>query len=218
MAMKILLADDHALVRDTLKLYIERAEEGTVVQTADDLEGALAAASDGEPLDLTILDYRMPGMDGLDGMERMMAARPDVPVAILSGLATRDEVHAAIARGAAGFLPKTLAPPALLGAIRLILTGERFLPASSFDPEGDSGPPAAAGQGNGQSPAKRLLTPRETDVLQHLHQGKSNKEIARELDLKEVTVKLHVGSICRKLEAKNRTQAVLRAIALGFVG
>lgn len=212
--MRLLLADDHVLVRDVLKAYIERAEPEATVLSASSVDEAIALAANDSGLDLIMLDYRMPGMDGFAGFDRMRAAKPGVPVAIISGLATRSEIHQAIARGAAGFLPKTLTPQALLGAIRLILSGERFLPAAFFDPDGeDAGPdaPDAAAEGG----AAALLTRREREVLSSLCKGEANKEIARKLELQEVTVKIHVRNICRKLNAKNRTQAVLRAIELG---
>ena len=214
--MRILLADDHVLVRDTLKLYIEGAEPQAEVLTATDLDGAVELAAQDPSFDLVILDYRMPGMDGFVGLEKMQKTVPGKPVAILSGMANRDEVHEAISRGAAGFLPKTLSAPALIGAVNLIMSGERFVPVSSFEDNDELSTPAPQ-RLNGTDENKSPLTPRETDVLRLLHKGSSNKEIARNLDLKEVTIKLHVGSICRKLQAKNRTQAVLRAIELGMV-
>lgn len=201
--MRVLLADDHNLVRDALKSYLERLEPSAEVLTAESLGDAVEEAHRAGKLDLVILDLKMPGMNGLDGLRRMREARPGVPVVLMSGGASQDEVRAALDLGAKGFLPKTLTGPALVSAIRLILAGERFVPFDAFE----TGPEEAPAGPAGTSP----LTQREREVLGYLEKGWSNKEIARALDLQEVTIKLHIRGICRKLGAKNRTQAALRA-------
>ncbi|NBB82887.1 MAG: response regulator [Alphaproteobacteria bacterium] len=210
--MRILLADDHDLVRDALKSYLEREDDGVEVLTASSVPAAVEIIQSADrPIDIVILDFRMPGMNGLEGLGRVREAAGETPVAIMSGSASRDDIQGAMTRGAAGFLPKTLSGRSLLGAIRLIMTGERFFPASTFsDADG-----AAAEVGEAAAMPVNF-TRRERDVLAYLFKGHSNKEIARALDLQEVTVKLHVRGLCRKLNAKNRTQAVLNARDLGI--
>jgi two-component system nitrate/nitrite response regulator NarL len=188
--MRILLADDHNMVRDALKSYIERLEPEAQIISADSFDTALEAVDRGGEFALIILDLRMPGMDGLDGLRRMRQRLPDVPIVIMSGGATHEDVRNAIDLGAQGFLPKTLTGPALVSAIRLIMAGEKFVPFGAIDaPAGDPG--------DGESHAP--LTQREREVLQYLEKGWSNKEIARALELQEVTIKLHIRGICRKL-------------------
>jgi two-component system nitrate/nitrite response regulator NarL len=200
--MRILLADDHNMVRDALKSYIERLEPEAQIISADSFDTALEAVDRGGEFALIILDLRMPGMDGLDGLRRMRQRLPDVPIVIMSGGATHEDVRNAIDLGAQGFLPKTLTGPALVSAIRLIMAGEKFVPFGAIDaPAGDPG----------DSESHAPLTQREREVLQYLEKGWSNKEIARALELQEVTIKLYIRGICRKLGAKNRTQAALRA-------
>lgn len=209
--MRLLLADDHILVRDVLKTYLERQEPEADIQVASTLDDALAIAAPDQPLDVIILDLKMPGMNGVEGLVRMRQHRPDVPVVIMSGSERAEDVREVMAAGARGFFPKTLTGPALLSAIRLVLAGERFVPASVLEPPSE---PAAA-------PVSSLalevagdavpLTRRELEVLRYLEKGWSNKQIARELDVHEATIKLHVRGICRKLGAKNRTQAAMKA-------
>lgn len=208
--MRILLADDHDLVRDALKSYLEREDDGVEVLTANSVPSALDVLAEAGRVDIVILDFRMPGMNGLDGLARTREAAGETPIAIMSGSASRDDIQDAMANGAAGFLPKTLSGRSLLGAIRLILTGERFFPASTFS--GTEIP----GMDVSEESVPVNFTRRERDVLAYLFKGHSNKEIARALDLQEVTVKLHVRGLCRKLNAKNRTQAVLNARDLGI--
>lgn len=200
--MRILLADDHNMVRDALKSYIERLEPDAEIVSADSFTTAYKAVEEAGDFALVILDLRMPGMDGLDGLRRMRERLPDIPVVIMSGGASHEDVRTAIDLGAQGFLPKTLTGPALVSAIRLILAGEKFVPFGAVD-----APINEAAEADGHA----LLTQREREVLQYLEKGWSNKEIARALDLQEVTIKLHIRGICRKLGAKNRTQAALRA-------
>ncbi|WP_207476614.1 response regulator [Arenibaculum pallidiluteum] len=202
--MRVLLADDHNLVRDALKSYIERLEPSAEVLTADSLGAAVEIADTGTALDLVILDLKMPGMNGLQGLARMREKVGQVPVVLMSGGATQEEVRGALDIGAKGFLPKTLTGPALVSAIKLILAGERFVPFDAFEAQAEE--PDGPGP-EGMTP----LTQREREVLGYLEKGWSNKEIARALDLQEVTIKLHIRGICRKLGAKNRTQAALRA-------
>lgn len=193
--MRILLADDHDLVRETIALFL-KSEGIEEVLTARNLTDALVLART-RPLDLALLDFNMPGMNGLEGIRRMQDAMRGGKIAILSGSASPEIARNAVAAGAVGFLPKTISAQSMINAIRLMASGEVFLPAHFS-------------QQAGVPPAVRL-TRRETEVLKALCDGKSNKEIARDLDLQEVTIKLHVRTLCRKLDARNRTQAAMIA-------
>ncbi len=210
--MRIILADDHVLVRDALKSYIERLAEDATVLAVSSFPEAHSLAQQEINVDLVILDLRMPGMNGLEGLTRMRALRPRTPVVIMSGLARPQDISDALAAGAAGFFPKTLNGPALVSAVRLVLAGERFVPSTDHA----NGTDGAAEVVDDE--ATRSLTRREREVLDLLAMGLTNKEIARKLDLQEVTIKLHVRGVCRKLGAKNRTQAALRAVAVGAAG
>ena len=194
--MKILLADDHDLVRDTLAAFLEN-EPDLGVRTAANLTDALAIVATEGAFELVLLDYTMPGMDGLIGLTKMIAANADKPVAILSGTADRNVAEQAIKAGAVGFVPKTLAAKSIVSAVKFMASGEVFAPFGFMHREEVDGNSA--------------ITKRERDVLIGLTAGKSNKEIANDLDLQEVTIKLHVKTLCRKLGAKNRTQAAMIA-------
>ncbi len=227
--MKLLIADDHTLFRDALVQYIERAEPEAAITLAKDFYEVVELMKKNPVQDLVLLDLRMPGMNGMEGFKLMRAEYPKVPVALMSGVAETKDVNDAMDLGAVGYFPKTLSGKALLKAIQLVLTGERFVPIdhetnaimpSYYNGQGKGGAvSASAAEAKSAKPGETVLhlTPRETEVLSYLASGASNKEIARELSLQVVTVKLHVRGICRKLDAKNRTQAALRARELGIV-
>jgi DNA-binding NarL/FixJ family response regulator len=198
---RVLLADDHDLVRDTLADYLRHAGRFEVV-VAGGLDEALAAVRGQDAFDIVLLDYRMPGMEALAGLARMQAAT-GCPVAILSGTAPPEVARRALRAGAAGFLPKTLSPDELIGAVRCILRGDIYEPLDFLA--------SAAGDA-----ADVGLTARERDVLHGVSDGKSNKEIARDLAIQEVTVKLHLKTLSRKLGARNRTHAAMLARDLGL--
>ncbi|WP_439109750.1 response regulator transcription factor [Lentibacter sp.] len=192
----ILIADDHVLVSETIAAYLEQSGLQNIV-TVQSLDEALAKAAASESLELVLLDWRMPGMEGLQGLSRMKDVVTDAPVAMMSGMASPEIAQEAISMGAAGFVPKTLGAKSLVSTIRLIMSGETYVP---FEFMKDAGREAIPN-----------LTRREAEVLRCVCAGKPNKQIARELELKEVTVKLHVKTMCRKLGAANRTQAAMIA-------
>ncbi|MBP0483985.1 response regulator [Sagittula salina] len=194
--MRILVADDHDLVRETIAAFLDSADIDEV-QTVATLDDAVHAANSSGSFDLVLLDYNMPGMNGLEGLGRMREANDGRPVAILSGSATRDVADAALKSGAQGFIPKTLSARSLLTAARFMAAGEIYAPIDFMQKHGEE-------QGGS-------LTRRELEVLRGICEGKSNKEIARDLELQEVTVKLHVKTLSRKLEARNRTHAAMIA-------
>ncbi len=197
--MRILIADDHELLRDVLRSYLE-SEGGFVVETVADLPQALERiAAAGVPFDLVVLDYGMPGMDGYHGLDQAIAASDGRPVALMSGLAPPGVAERVLSAGAAGYMPKTLPARSLVNAIRFMAAGEVYMP---LDLHRASRP---------AEPAPSGLSPRELEVLAGLCAGHANKEIARELNLREPTIKLHVKTICRKLDAKNRTHAAMIA-------
>lgn len=203
--MRILLADDHDMVRETISAYL-RNEGGAEVSLATDLSGAMDLIASEGPFDLVLLDYQMPGMMGLDGLAKALEANGGKGVGILSGSAPANTAKAALDAGAIGFIPKTMGAQSLLNAVRFMSAGEVYAPVELMRAE-NSAP---------THPLAERLSPRELQVLDGLCRGLSNKEIARELDLQEVTIKLHVRTLCKKLDAKNRTQAALTAKEAGL--
>lgn len=228
--MRLLLADDHSLFRDALVQYIERAEPDATVALARDVHELMEVMAAGDAVfDLILLDMRMPGMDGLQGLVKIKTRHPDVPVAIISGLAEKEDVEQALSLGAAGYFPKTMSGKALVSGIREIIDGKIYIARdhntneimpSHYHGASSAKPPLGGMAGRAQESYQAgnsfSLTPREREVLSYLRQGVQNKEIARALNLQIVTVKLHVRSICRKLNVQNRTQAALKAQEAGL--
>ncbi len=203
--MQILLADDHELVRDSIAAFIRSALACPVAVVAD-LPEAVTAARRGEGYDLVILDYQMPGMSGLRGLREMVSLQGVRPVALLSGSMPPALVEQAFHAGAHGYLPKSMAAGSLIAALRMILAGEKYAPPHLI----------LQGGAAGASGALPSLTFRETAVLRHVCRGMTNHEIATALGLHEATVKVHVRSICTKIDARNRTQATIIAREAGF--
>lgn len=203
--MRVLIADDHELLRDTLVLYLnsESEIETVAVGTLDD---AHARIQSDDPYDLVLLDYNMPGMDGLSGLTRTLEMEGGQRVALISGEAKRDIAEQALEAGAAGFVPKTLSAKSMINAVRFMAMGEQYAPLDFMTAPDDSP----------SNPLADKLSGRELDVLKGLTEGKSNKEIARDLDVTEPTVKLHMKTLFRKVGATNRTQAALIAREAGL--
>ena len=199
--MRILIADDHDLLRETLSMFL--ASEGSIdTALASTLDAALDLIQSEEKFDLIMLDYNMPGMAGLNGLKRAMEASGGSPVALMSGIASRSVAEEALSFGAAGFVPKTLAAKTLVHAVRFMAMGEKYAPIDFMTADDPTVAP---------NPLAQKLSRRELQVLEGLSKGKSNKEIARDLDLQEPTIKLHVKTLYRKIGAANRTQAALIA-------
>ena len=199
--MRILIADDHDLLRETLSMFL--ASEGSIdTALASTLGAALDLIQSEEKFDLIMLDYNMPGMAGLNGLKRAMEASGGSPVALMSGIASRSVAEEALSFGAAGFVPKTLAAKTLVNAVRFMAMGEKYAPIDFMTADDPTVAP---------NPLAQKLSRRELQVLEGLSKGKSNKEIARDLDLQEPTIKLHVKTLYRKIGAANRTQAALIA-------
>jgi DNA-binding NarL/FixJ family response regulator len=201
--MKILIADDHEMVRDTIAAFLER-EEDFSVDSCEDLPQALAKIEENGSYDLVLLDYSMPGMNGLKGLDQALIANEN-PVAVMSGTAPRAVAQEALDMGAGGFLPKTMAAKSLVNAVRFMAMGEKFAPINFMNQVEEE-----------TNELAKKLSQRELQVLDGLCRGLSNKEIAREIDLQEVTIKLHVKTLTRKLEAKNRTHAAVIAKDAGL--
>lgn len=206
--MKILLADDHPLVRVAFRgVLAQLGEDVAVIECADWAE-ALRVAETNPDVELALLDLRMPGAEPFDALTRLCGRAPTLPVVVISASVECCDMQRALRMGAAGFIPKTETPAVILGALRLVLAGGVYVP-----------PALVGGSGLASSPAPQAapeLTERQQQVLAMLMRGSANKEIASALGLSEATVKVHVTAILRALEVSNRTQAAMVAERLGL--
>ena len=218
--MKILIADDHSLFREGLRFVLQQLDAGIQIIEAADFSEMLHKARQEMGLHVILLDLVMPGMTWQEGLTGLRESLPDVPVVILSASEDRPLVMQAVKLGAAGFIPKSSNSKVMLGAVRLVLSGGVYLPPALLErgiaqktnggvnhEDSDVAAPEAT---------HVLLTPRQREVLGLVGEGKSNKEIARLLDLSEGTVKLHVTAILKALKVNNRTRAVVAASQLGL--
>lgn len=216
MTMRILLADDHAMVRDGLIPFLERLQPGTSVVEAATFAEAAGAVRDAPDIGMVILDLYMPGMEGLAGLTALRAEFPNLPIVILSGSTKPEDAFRAMELGASGFVPKTMRGETILGVLRLVLSGEKYVPPFLFEYRDRVGSSAPAPAG-GDTPLSGL-TPREVDILNMVVDGAPNKVIARALNLQEVTVKAHLRNMFRKLGVANRTEAAKVALIAGLAG
>ena len=211
--MNVLLIDDHALFREGLKFLLRSLDGALEVDEASDCAKALEHVA-ARSYDLVLLDLKMPGVAGLDALAALRDAIPAAPLVVLSGEDNPGVVRAAIERGAMGFIPKSSTPEVLIQALRLVLARGVYLPPAVLDAA--RVPASVASHASSDEMTLPGLTPRQMDVLRCVIQGKSNKIIARELDVSEGTVKAHLSSVLRALDVRNRTEAVYAAAKLGL--
>jgi len=203
--MKILIADDHALMREGLGQLLAGMYEDLVLLHAANGAQAIDLLLPHRDIDLVLLDYQLPDMTGLDVLRQFAKIQPGLSVLVISGSVNPHLMQQTLGAGACGFVQKTGNAQALISAIDLVLKGGIYLP-----PELQ----ALDLSGNGAGASK--LSPRQETVLHRLMDGQSNREIALELGLSEETVKTHVRAILRYFDAENRTQAALSAVEYGF--
>lgn len=208
--MKLLIVDDHPILRESLAALLRQVEPDTVVlQAASAAEGFDAVAEHAD-LDAVLLDLAMPGMGGLPAIREFGRRRPELAVIVLSSSESPEDVRRALASGALGYVPKSATPQTLLAALRLVLAGNVYVPPLVLAE-------ARGGAGADGSVAETPITPRQLDVLKQLAAGRSNKEIGTALGLSDKTVKQHVTAIFKALDVVNRTQAANAARRRGLV-
>ena len=205
--MRILFGYANGVCRDFVQNHLLDDLSKIQVMTASTLGQAIELAGDARDLDVVALDLNMPDMNGLQGLSRMRKVlKKDVPIALMDHALNQKQMRDALRVGAAGFLPYLMASDALLGALRLMASGEIFIPVTDTDNV----------QFTKSSPKEKFLSSREREVLDGLLSGHSNRQIADRIGLSEVTIKYHLKSLRSKLGARNRTHAALRAIELGI--
>jgi two-component system, NarL family, response regulator LiaR len=208
--IRVLIADDHAVVRQGLRTYLELQDEIEVVADVADGEAALSAVEAHEP-DVVLMDLVMPGVGGVEAIRRLRELRPETRVLVLTSFLDDEKLFPAVRAGAAGYLLKDVEPAELVRAIHTVADGEALLH------------PAVAARlmeefsATERPAAEEALTAREREVLQLIARGLPNKLIARELEIAEKTVKTHVSSILSKLGLTDRTQAALYAVRTGLI-
>lgn len=208
--MKILIGDDHRLFREGLRRVIEQIQTDARFEECGTFDEVLRQCGEQTDLDLILLDLDMPGWPGFSGIDAIVGRRPGVPVVIVSASEAHGDVRGAIDHGASGFIPKSSSVKVMMGAVNLVMSGGIYVPPGAL-----TGLTDPLGRRSATDPVDRMvgqgLTHRQSQVLDCMRQGKSNKQIAYELGLSEGTVKIHVTAIFKSLGVKNRTQAVIAA-------
>lgn len=211
--VRVLIADDHEVVRRGLRTFLEVQDDIVIVGEAADGAAVVAQAEELAP-DVILLDLKMPGVDGVEALRMLRSRGSQAKVLVVTSYADLSAVVPAVQAGAAGYVYKDIDPTALASAIRSVHAGHVLLhpdvAAALLAVDGESG------RGGGAADRLGALTPRERDVLAEIARGRSNREIARALVLSEKTVKTHVSNILMKLDLADRTQAALFAVRHGL--
>ncbi|MCS5506445.1 response regulator transcription factor [Curtobacterium flaccumfaciens] len=226
MTIRVLVADDQAIVRDGLVTVLSLVPDLQVVGQAADGAEAIAAVDRHVP-DVVLMDLRMPGVDGPTATARIVAEHPGVAVLVLTTYADDDSIVTALRAGARGYLTKDAGRAEIATAVRAVAAGQstfdatvgarlvaRLAGAAGADAGAAAGSAAPAGAGPGRSLAARFpdLTPREVDVLERIADGRTNPQIAAELFLTVPTVKSYVNQVFAKLGVRTRAEAVARVL------
>jgi DNA-binding NarL/FixJ family response regulator len=206
--IRVVVADDHPIVRSGIVALLQDADDVDVVGQASDGEAAVAITLAERP-DVVLMDLRMPGMNGDDATAAILAREPGIRVLILTTYESDDQILAAIEAGAAGYLLKAAPESEILAGLRATARGETALAPSAAA--------ALVRRTTGRPSEGPSLSPRELEVLQLVAQGNSNPAIGRTLFLSETTVKTHLGHVFEKLGVNDRTRAVTRAMELGLL-
>lgn len=200
--MKVLIVDDHSILRAGISVLLKQENPATVIFEASDGAQALALAEAQPDLDAVLLDLQMPGGDGQSVLEEFGRRFPELPVVILTSTEDPEEVRRALSAGALGYVPKSASSVTLIGALKLVLQGDVYVPPLMLNER----PRAVPEQPSTE--ALPRLTQRQSEVLRLVQRGISNKLIARELGLSEKTVKVHITSILKALNVTNRSAAI----------
>ncbi len=213
--LKLLVVEDHALVREGLARLLLQLEEGVTVNERADFESALALLDSEQDFDLVLLDLALPGIDGFAGLDILRKRYPAIPVAVVSAFDDVPTVTRVMNHGASGFIPKAFAGDALLNAVREVLAGNIFHPGT-VQPQAkiDDAAPLPPQKGT-VLPAEIGLTDRQAQVLALMVRGLSNRDIAQQLDLSEGTVKIHATAVFKALGVSSRTQALVAVARYG---
>ena len=218
--MKILVVDDHPLVLEALKGVLGQLDAEVDIFDASAADSARELVRTHPDADLMLLDLGLPGADGFTLLEEFRNDYPAVPVVVLSGSESRENVTRALSLGAMGYIPKRYSNDVLIGALRLVLSGGLYVPPAVLPLASDAATPKPAAQGTPPAatirPEDLGLTPRQSEVLALVLQGLPNKLICRRLNLAEPTVKVHMQAVLRALDAGNRVQAVIEASRRGL--
>lgn len=212
---RVLVADDHQLFREGFSRILKALHPSTTVDEAACFDEAYAMCGGNAPFDLVLLDLRMPGMSP-EAIGRIRAPAGNAPVVIVSSHDDRPNIVRSLKAGASGYIPKTMSSDLLIRALQLVLSGGIYIPQAILD--GELEKPAQAplmARISGKDGVR--FSRRQTEVLQLMARGKSNKEMARELGISLHTVKIHVGVVTKALAATNRTQAVMNAVHKGLL-
>jgi DNA-binding NarL/FixJ family response regulator len=215
MKRAVLIADDHPLFRDALKLAVLQAVPGAHIIEADSVHSLFVALDTHPDPELLLLDLNMPGAQGFNALVQARAHFPTVPIVVISAREDRRIMHRALGHGAAAFVPKSASIDLIIAALRAVLSGDTWLPPSTAMEA--TAMHASLDQHEAEATARlAALTPQQFRVLSMLSAGLLNKQIAGELGVSEATIKAHVSAVMQKLGVSNRTQAVLLAQRLSL--
>ncbi|MGA0533840.1 response regulator [Hansschlegelia sp. KR7-227] len=212
--MKILIADDHWVVRESLKQVMRRLEQTLETYEAETFGEAASILAQHDDVDLMLVDLVMPGFDAFNGLRKLRAEFPDVPVVVVSVHEDVDHVLRSLEQGVIGYIPKSSGGEEIERALERVLAGEVSFPRRIIE-RSTAAPPPPRAEAPPTAPAERdldVLTGRERDVLSLLGRGYSVKRIAQELELSTQTIRVHLGNVMRKLNIRDRSEAVHYAI------